>query len=93
MRNDLLALDAPRKKRGRPFRDRSNDPDLKPVTLRAITLAGGMHEVGRARGISYQAVFRWLHVLGRIPVAHVAAMTRLSGIPMKDLRPDVEWQE
>lgn len=47
--------------------------------------------VASCRGITRQAVWRWVNVTGRIPAEHVAAMSRLSGIPMKELRPDVEW--
>jgi len=58
---------------------RHNQVDL------AIARAGGPSAVGRALGITPQAVGQWQ----RIPAERVLEISRLSGVPPHDLRPDI----
>lgn len=45
--------------------------------------------VGRACGVSYQAVGDW----STVPAKHVAICEQLSGIPAETIRPDVFWPD
>lgn len=61
------------------------DTELKQATDRAITAAGGPSAVGRSIGITPQAVGQW----ERVPAERVLGLSRLSGIPPHEIRPDI----
>ena len=52
---------------------------------KAVELAGGPHALGRALGISGQAVSQWQ----RVPVERCLAVEALTGISRHSLRPDI----
>jgi DNA-binding transcriptional regulator YdaS (Cro superfamily) len=52
---------------------------------RAIKTAGGAKALGRALGISHQAVIQWK----ACPPLRVLELERLTGISRHDLRPDI----
>lgn len=63
--------------------DATLSPELE--TDAAITAAGGPSAVGRAFGISPQAVGQWK----RVPAERVLALEALSGVPRHSIRPDI----
>lgn len=54
-------------------------------TEHAIAKAGGPSAVGRALGVSPQAVSQW----SRVPPNRVIALENLSGVPRHRIRPDI----
>lgn len=56
-----------------------------PETSLAIEKAGGASAVGRALGISPQAVGQWK----RVPAERVIAVEGLSGVSRHRIRPDI----
>lgn len=54
-------------------------------TQQAIRNAGGPVAVGKALGITHQAVLQW----DQCPPIRVIELERLSGIPRHELRPDI----
>lgn len=54
-------------------------------TQRAVQLAGGPSAVGRAMGISPQAVGQW----ERVPPERALKLSELSGMQPHELRPDI----
>jgi DNA-binding transcriptional regulator YdaS (Cro superfamily) len=50
-----------------------------------VKKAGGMRALGRALGISHQAILSWTH----IPAERVVAIEEATGIPREKLRPDL----
>ena len=52
---------------------------------RAIAAVGSGTKLARLVGVSPQAVWQW----GAIPVRHVLAIERQTGIPREVLRPDI----
>lgn len=56
----------------------------------AIMEAGGYKPVAEHFGISWQAVQKWART--RVPAERVPALAKLSGVPAKDIRPDVFGQ-
>ena len=52
---------------------------------KAIKNAGGIYALGRKLGISGQAVQQWRMV----PANRVVAIERLTGVPRRELRPDL----
>lgn len=63
--------------------------DLTAITKQAVKMAAkrvnGPSALARELGISYQALWRWT----RVPIDHVPAISKLSGISRKRLRPDI----
>lgn len=57
----------------------------RPAVERAWTAAGGQASLGRALGITSQAISQWK----RVPVNRALAVERLTGIPRHELRPDI----
>lgn len=57
----------------------------EPETALAIEKAGGASAVGRALGISPQAVGQWK----RVPAERVIAVEGLSGVARYRIRPDI----
>ena len=62
------------------------DDDLRVVGCKkAIVAAGGLSVVGRALGITPQAVYAW----EICPRDHCQKLSELSGVPLHILRPDL----
>jgi DNA-binding transcriptional regulator YdaS (Cro superfamily) len=57
----------------------------RQAILLAIKRAGGHRALGRALGISHQAISRWK----KVPSSRVLEIERLSGVPRELLRPDL----
>lgn len=51
----------------------------------AIEKAGGGAAVGRALGLTRQAIYQWTE----IPPQHVLKLEEISGVPRHELRPDL----
>ena len=64
-------------------------PDYSQITQAAVYRAGGPRKLSRLLGISTPGVCYWYTRTGRVPLAHVATLARLSGIPREELRPDL----
>ncbi|MBX9594074.1 MAG: helix-turn-helix domain-containing protein [Roseomonas sp.] len=60
---------------------------LAANAVRAITVAGGGAKLARALGIKRAAVHGWKTTA--IPAARVPAVSRITGIPLHELRPDL----
>lgn len=58
---------------------------MNKITLKAVEAAGGTIALGKALGITRQAVEQW-HT---VPPERVLDVERLSGISRYDLRPDI----
>ena len=50
-----------------------------------IEKAGGVANLAKACGVTRTSPYRW----ERVPAEHVAAVSRLIGIPPRELRPDL----
>lgn len=59
--------------------------NMNKHTARAIELAGGTIALGKALGISRQAVEQWT----RVPPERVLEVERITGVSRYDLRPDI----
>lgn len=57
----------------------------EPQVQHAIDAAGGVNALARALGVSGPAVATWR----RIPARRVADVSRVTGIPAAQLRPDL----
>lgn len=57
----------------------------QPIHKRAIAKAGGPAKVAVLLGITSQAVSQWQ----RVPVVHAGKLSRETGIPLWELRPDI----
>jgi len=62
---------------------------MHEVFRRAIELAGGQMAVGAAIGVSQTTVSYQLNKRRRCPAEWVPELSRLSGIPKGELRPDL----
>ena len=60
-----------------------------PVLERAINLVGGLRAVGKALGVTFQAVGAW----NRCPRDHVLKLAQITGIPRSEIRPDLYPKE
>lgn len=58
---------------------------MDKILAEAVAKAGGFHAVGRALGISPQAVAQWR----RLPAKRVIPLERISGVDRHKLRPDL----
>ena len=58
---------------------------MNKITAKAVECAGGTIALGKALGITRQAVEQW-HV---VPPERVLAVEKLSGVSRYDLRPDI----
>jgi DNA-binding transcriptional regulator YdaS (Cro superfamily) len=52
-------------------------------------MAGGQASLARAIGITQAAVWNWTKRGKRVPVKHLAAVERATGIARAELRPDI----
>ncbi len=59
--------------------------ERQEVLKRAIAILGGESATAKALGLTKQAVWWWY----RCPDVHVVAMEELTGIPGRELRPDL----
>ena len=64
-------------------------------TKDVITLLGGTSKIGKAMGISSQAVSLWIRT-NSIPLRRIPSLERLAkqkGLPIRaeDMRPDIDW--
>jgi len=62
-------------------------PSLADAARRACVAAGGGAQLARQIGVTRFAVQQWL--TNAIPAARVPAVSRVTGIPMHQLRPDL----
>lgn len=62
-----------------------SDP-FPPILSRCADTVGGMANLAAALGLTRQAVYYWR--IG-IPVRRVVDVERVTGIPRRELRPDV----
>ncbi len=62
---------------------------LSPLD-RAIAAAGGPLEMSRKLGFSSpSSITNWRRRNGKVPAEHVGPVSRISGIPPHELRPDL----
>ena len=61
---------------------------LRQAVRRACAAAGGVTELANALGVTSQAVSMW-HTRGQIPVTRCADVSRVTGLSLSELRPDV----
>ena len=59
---------------------------MKRAIRRAIKEAGGQSALGRACGVSQEAVRRWLE-RGQVPAERLVAIETATGVPREELRP------
>lgn len=62
-----------------------SETDLRVLARRVVAAAGGVAKLARPLNISTQAISQW----SRVPVEHVIAIERLTGIPRHEIRPDI----
>lgn len=68
--------------------DAASAPDPKVAAAsRAIAAAGGAPALARKVGVNRWAVQQWK--ASGIPAARVPLVSRITGIPMEELRPDL----
>lgn len=67
------------------MRDRHTD---ETPTQRAVRIAGGQSELARRLGLSPQAVQQWVEA-DRVSHKRVLRVSRLTGVPAHELRPDL----
>lgn len=60
---------------------------MQAAVKEAIRLSGGIGAVGRALGVTPQAVHKWIK--GGIPAERAVRLADLSGVALHDLRPDL----
>jgi DNA-binding transcriptional regulator YdaS (Cro superfamily) len=58
---------------------------MKDSVLERVYACVGPHELGRALGITGQAVSQW----DRVPPLQVLKVEQVTGIPRHELRPDI----
>lgn len=61
----------------------------RSVVQKAIKKAGGIVALGRALGITHNAIYSWK----RIPSERVREVEAITGIPRHELRPDLYGEE
>jgi hypothetical protein len=67
------------------FRQHAHMKYRNPLLLDAIVAAGGIAELARQLGVTRQAVSLW----DKIPLKHLRAVSKMTGIPRQQLRPDL----
>ncbi|WP_144880434.1 transcriptional regulator [Gluconacetobacter diazotrophicus] len=63
------------------------------IVDQAIEAAGGAKALGEACNLSRTSVLFWRRLKGGIPPKHVPTVSRVTGIPREDLRPDLFRRE
>ena len=53
----------------------------------AIEAAGGASALADQLGVTYQAIWYWMRD-GKVPIARVVEVERITGVPRERLRPD-----
>lgn len=61
------------------------EPKFQTPKQRAVKAVGGAAELARGLGVTRSAVQQWV----RVPAVRVLEVTRLTGVPRHELRPDV----
>lgn len=69
--------------RRRPIRTR----ELRALEA-AVKAVGNRHALGRLVGLSSIAVGMWF-MRGRVPAVHALRISDATGVPLRDLRPDM----
>ncbi len=59
----------------------------------AIVLAGGQAAFARLIGLAQPSVWRWVKQGKSLPAEYVEAVSLATKIPMKDLRPDLPFED
>lgn len=59
---------------------------------RAVELAGGQSALARAIGKSQSHIWHWLKVAKRVPAEAAVAIEKATGVPRRELRPDLYAQ-
>lgn len=67
--------------------DSISHADPKAAARRAIVAAGGGSKLAAALGVGKQAVCNWQR--SRVPARHVYRVSEITGVPMRELRPDL----
>jgi hypothetical protein len=67
------------------FKQDAHMKQRHPLLLDAIIAAGGIAEMARQLGVTRQAVSLW----DKIPLKHLRAVSKMTGIPRQQLRPDL----
>jgi|TARA_R110000803_G_C11911633_1_gene313331 DNA-binding transcriptional regulator YdaS (Cro superfamily) len=60
--------------------------DLKKILREAIDKVGSQSKMAEAVGISQAGVSQWR----RVPIDHIAKVSKITGIPKEKLRPDLK---
>ena len=63
-------------------------PVCMPSFLKAIKQAGGVSALGRAIGVSKQAIYSWRRIES-LPAEWVKPIAKASGVPAAEIRPDL----
>lgn len=59
--------------------------DVQAATIEAVREAGGGASLGRALGLTRQAIYQW----AKVPPEHVLKVEQISGVSRQRLRPDL----
>ena len=62
-----------------------SDKTLEVIVSKAIKVAGGRSELARRIGVTKGALYFWK----RIPAEKIVSVSKATGIPPEDLRPDL----
>lgn len=54
---------------------------------------GNVKKLADALGISHSSVSFWISGKRKVPMHHCPKVERLTGVPRRILRPDVDWSE
>jgi hypothetical protein len=60
-------------------------PKLEEIYGKVVAIAGTKYALSKRLGVSTQAIYTW----NRIPLRHVRSVSKFTGIPDWELRPDV----
>lgn len=63
--------------------------DVRAATVEAVREAGGGAALGRALGLTRQAIYQW----AKVPPEHVLKVESLTGVSRHRLRPDLYPEE
>lgn len=70
----------------------THDASIDNPAARAVEVAGSQAALARMVDVSQPTVWRWVRD-ARIPAEHVPAVSRVTGIPRRELRPDIFGDE